>query len=143
MRACTQCGRCCTNPSFMKTLPATGDDVKRWRKGGRADILEWCSVLGDDANPYADLWISPRTGDEASRCPFVRKIRGQDRYTCTIYNTRPEVCRAYPISVDNMKAVDCEMIDPGDTDEDVRRFMAGAVPLTKCVGTDAGTADGD
>ena len=26
---CTNCGKCCTNPAFMGTLQATGEDVKR------------------------------------------------------------------------------------------------------------------
>lgn len=43
-----------------------------------------------------DLWIDQSRDDyEASRCPFVRKDRGQPTYKCTIYATRPQVCRAY------------------------------------------------
>jgi Fe-S-cluster containining protein len=43
---------------------------------------------------YADLWIDER-GVERQRCPFVRKVKGQPRYLCTIYETRPQVCRDY------------------------------------------------
>jgi uncharacterized protein len=84
---CTNCGKCCTNPSFMGTLTATVDDVKRWRREGRRDILRF-----EDGG---DLWVDRETGDERSRCPFVRKVRGQNRYLCTIYETRPQVCRDY------------------------------------------------
>jgi Fe-S-cluster containining protein len=124
MKACTQCGRCCTNSSFMGTLTASGADVQRWRKQRRYDILRWVSVIGPPSNPWGDLWIHPVRGDDRERCPFVRKIRGQDRYTCTIYDTRPDVCRSYPHHVDHMMSVNCEMLDEGDTDADVRRFMA-------------------
>jgi uncharacterized protein len=92
---CTNCGKCCTNPSYMMTLGATGADVKRWRQEGRADILRFASVLGPDKNPYADLWVDDERGIERSRCPFVRKVPNQNRYLCTIYETRPQICRDY------------------------------------------------
>jgi Fe-S-cluster containining protein len=105
---CTNCGKCCTNPDFMRSLDATGDDVKRWRREGRQDILRFASVLGPPDNPSADLWVDDRTGIERNRCPFVRKVRGQNRYLCTIYETRPQVCRDYepwaPGSI-------CEVVD--------------------------------
>ena len=108
MKSCTQCGKCCTNESFMGTLSASYEDVERWEVEGRDDILAWESAY--------DLWISPRTGYEASRCPFVRKVRGQEKYKCMIYDTRPEVCRQYPTRVDHMAFVGCEMLEVGDTD---------------------------
>lgn len=123
MKPCTQCGRCCTNADFMGRMSASGSDVKRWRREGRADILQYAAIIGSPADPWADLWISPRTGNDAERCPFVRKIRNSDRYRCTIYETRPEACRNYPLAVDHMIFVDCEMLDVGDTDADVAAFM--------------------
>jgi Fe-S-cluster containining protein len=93
LRPCTNCGKCCTNSSFMETLEATGDDVKRWRREGRDDILRFAEVLGPPDNPYADLWVEG--AGERSRCPFVRKVRNQNRYLCRIYETRPQVCRDY------------------------------------------------
>ena len=91
---CTNCGRCCTNPNYMGTLMATGADVQRWRRGRRADILRFAYVLGPRNDPYADLWIDEE-GRERERCPFVQKVRGSPRYLCTIYDTRPQVCRDY------------------------------------------------
>ncbi len=88
-RDCTRCGKCCTNPSYVGSLQATGEDVKRWIREGRTDILEWAAIMGDPDDPWADLWISPRTGAEASRCPFVRKDPNRPTYRCTIYETRP------------------------------------------------------
>ena len=131
MKPCTQCGRCCTNPHFMGTMEASASDIARWRKDDRQDILQYADV--HDWKPgsageamgfaFADLWMSPRTGNDMLRCPFVRKVRNQDRYTCTIYDTRPEVCREYPTNVSHMQFVNCEMLEDGDTDEDVKRFM--------------------
>jgi Fe-S-cluster containining protein len=97
---CTNCGKCCTNPAYMGTLTATEQDVRRWRREGRQDILRFVEVLGRagkslPGGDFADLWIDQETGMERERCPFVRKVRGQNRYLCTIYETRPQVCRDY------------------------------------------------
>ena len=53
-------------------------------------------MLGPPNDPWADLWVDRENdGTERSRCPFVRKVRNQPRYLCTIYDTRPQVCRDY------------------------------------------------
>jgi Fe-S-cluster containining protein len=92
---CTNCGKCCTNAAFMGTLSATGDDVKRWRRERRRDILRFAAIMGPPEDPFADLWVDDENGTERQRCPFVRKVRGQPRYLCSIYETRPQVCRDY------------------------------------------------
>jgi Fe-S-cluster containining protein len=80
----------------MGSLSATSEDVERWMEEGRVDILRFVSILGHNnaGLPFADLWIDER-GVERSRCPFVRKVRGANRYLCSIYETRPQVCRDY------------------------------------------------
>lgn len=93
-KACSRCGKCCTNASYMGSLSATGDDVKRWKQEGRDDILGRVSILGPEDDPWGDLWIK-ESGAEAQRCPFVRKDRNALTYRCTIYDTRPQVCRDY------------------------------------------------
>ena len=104
----------------MLSLSADVEDVGRWYLEERWDILQYLEP------PLLDLWISPTTGDELPRCPFVRKRRGQDIYDCRFYETRPTVCRNYPSNVSHMKAVDCEMLEDGDTTADVHRFMASS-----------------
>jgi len=92
----------------MGNLEATGEDVKRWRHEGRHDILRFAEVLGRPDDPWADLWADQVTGAERFRCPFVRKVRGQNRYLCTIYETRPQVCRDYTPWEPNTI---CEVVD--------------------------------
>jgi Fe-S-cluster containining protein len=93
---CNQCGKCCTNPNYMGTLFADGADVIRWRKEGRDDILRYAYVPGDEPDASADLWIdSWNGGKELYRCPFVRKNPNSPKHRCTIYETRPQVCRDY------------------------------------------------
>ncbi len=87
-KPCSRCGKCCTNPHFQGGLSATVEDYERWVTEGRLDILSWCDP------DIHDLWVRS-DGHEASRCPFVRKDRGKPTYTCTIHETRPQVCRDY------------------------------------------------
>ena len=91
---CTNCGKCCTNTSYMGNLTASGKDVKRWRREGRTDILAFVCVMGPPDNPSADLWVD-QNDNERLRCPFVRKVPNQNRYLCRIYETRPQMCRDY------------------------------------------------
>jgi Fe-S-cluster containining protein len=87
----------------MGTLSATVDEVKRWRREGRYDILRYESA--------GDLWVdSERDDRELERCPFVRKVRGQNRYLCTIYETRPQVCRDY-VPWSGKENDICEVVD--------------------------------
>lgn len=94
-KECNRCGNCCTNPSYMGTLMVSGEDVKRWCREGRGDILEWVDILGPSNDPYGDVWINLTTGEEKLRCPFVRKDPNKPTYRCTIYETRPQVCKDY------------------------------------------------
>jgi len=84
---CTRCGRCC----LANVLSFVNDaDLERWRMEGRDDILHvienWHPVWA------GDHLISSETGRYLHTCPF---LKFNDRATCTIYETRPDVCRNY------------------------------------------------
>lgn len=107
MRACTQCGKCCAKYGVGSGLgSATSNDVKLWRKA-RPQVLRYTDALGD-------LWISPVTGEETSRCPWLRKLPLQEKYKCRIHEVRPTVCREYPINIDQMIEDKCEMLEELD-----------------------------
>lgn len=93
----------------MERIVIASSDISRWRAQDRGDIL---AELGEQSG-----WLTP------GPCPFVVALPG-DRYTCSIYETRPDTCREYPLAVDHMRFVDCEMLEPGDTDQDIAAFMA-------------------
>jgi Fe-S-cluster containining protein len=103
--ACTRCGKCCLDEHYMLTLSATDEDVARWEEEGREDILQYVDTVKPGTH---DLWI--RDGEELARCPFVRKDKGKPTYRCTIYETRPEACRKYPVSAGQMVALGCEIV---------------------------------
>jgi Fe-S-cluster containining protein len=87
---CIQCGHCCLELSDAYSTNAYEEDIVRWEKEMRWDILDY--VVG------TDLWISPRTGEDVTRCPWLRKLPNKDRYICRIHNTKPKQCRDYPKS---------------------------------------------
>lgn len=51
--------------------------------------------------------------DELSR-PWLRKLPNQDKYKCRIHNLRPEVCREFPLDIEQMIQIGCEMLEEGD-----------------------------
>jgi len=93
---CKQCGRCCLNLNGYATS-ADPEDVSRWRAEGREDILEWVVIFyyGDEEGGY-DIWISPLTGEEVTRCPWLRKFPKKEKYYCRIHETKLKHCRNYP-----------------------------------------------
>ena len=79
---CSQCGQCCS----LVLGTATENDILRYQDHPRlAKYLE----AGYLMEGMYDLWISPVTGEDFERCPFVRSNK------CTIYKDRPDVCRAF------------------------------------------------
>lgn len=95
----------------MERIGISAPDTARWKRQGRLDILAKVSELSG--------WT------EAGPCPFLVAV-SPDRYGCAIYDTRPETCREYPFAVDHMRFVDCEMLEPGDTDQHIASFMGRA-----------------
>lgn len=100
---CTQCGHCCL--TLGAQLSATADDVVMWEANGRSDILEWVDEV---APGVFDIWISPKTNDDVSRCPWLRKLPNQNKYICRIQDQKPEVCRNYPVSKKHAIQTECE-----------------------------------
>ena len=85
---CRRCGKCC-----LANLIAfvTDEDWERWRREGRDDIFR--ITAHEHAIWVGDHLISSDDGRYLHGCPFL--MWEEDHYTCTIYETRPAVCRAY------------------------------------------------
>ena len=79
-----------------------------WRVKGRFDILDWVDPIpiGDGHYIY-DIWINPKTGADVSRCPWLRKLRKQDKYIFRIHDVKPEHCRKYPRSRKHAEETGC------------------------------------
>ncbi len=125
MKDCNQCGKCCTHYGGGGGLSASPEDIARWR-ATRPDIAKY--VIKDE------IWFSPRTGEQLADCPWLRQAPGKKRTTCDIYDDRPQECRHFPVTVDQMVAIDCEMIEPHDlqrprqAQREVDRLMQGSRP---------------
>ena len=58
--------------------------------------------------------MDPKTGEQVERCPWLRKEPNQEKYTCDIYDNRPEDCRLYPSNIEEMERDECEMLEARD-----------------------------
>jgi len=116
MRECTQCGKCCLKYGGSGLGGATDEDLAMWEET-RPDIMQYI----DEVCP--DLWVSPVTGEEMFRCPFLRKRPKQDKYNCRIHDVRPWVCRDYPVSIQQMLDDECEMLEKTDRWKSHRELM--------------------
>jgi Fe-S-cluster containining protein len=104
MKDCNQCGKCCIHYADGG-LSATPQEIDRW-EDNRPDISRYVSG--------GQIWISPVTGEQMPRCPWLRKLPGQEKYICRIYDDRPEDCRYYPVDIDQMIRDGCEMLQDRD-----------------------------
>ncbi len=115
MKACNSCGKCCIKYSDGG-LSASDDDIEGW------------ALFNPDIYRYVkngDIWMDPATGDPILRCPWLTLQPAQGKnakplYTCDIYRDRPEDCRHYPSTIDEMLRDECEMIEVKDL-RDTRR----------------------
>lgn len=104
MKDCNQCGKCCIKYSYGG-LSATATEIELWE------------IFRPDIANYVDggnIWISPVTGKHLQLCPWLRRAPDQNRYTCDIYDDRPEDCKSYPVAIDQMIEDGCEMLEPKD-----------------------------
>lgn len=114
MKDCNQCGKCCIKYGGGD-LAVTKEEIELWEIFN-PDIFEY--VKG------SEIWFDPKSGERLERCPFLQTVAGQgsrDKYTCSIYQSRPEDCRQYPSLINEMIRDECEMIDKGDLEN-----LAGA-----------------
>lgn len=109
MKDCNQCGKCCIKYGDGG-IEATIEEIDMWEIF-RPHIYQY--VLD------YKLWFDPKTQVPLKQCPFLEKVATgqaitQVKYTCAIYEDRPEDCRLYPSSINEMIRDECEMIEAID-----------------------------
>jgi uncharacterized protein len=104
MKECNQCGKCCTKYSDGG-LSASPDEIDSWDTF-RPDIYRYVKD--------GKIWMHPDTGEQLELCPWLKKLPNQNKYTCDIYFDRPEDCRFYPVTVEQMLKDECEMLEAWD-----------------------------
>lgn len=86
--SCRQCGKCC----FVDVAAyAEQSDFDRWRTENRGDILD--AMERRHLVWAGDRLISTQTGASPKECAFL--YNSGSKWLCSIYETRPKVCREY------------------------------------------------
>lgn len=104
VKQCNQCGKCCTLYGDGG-LAATASEIAWWETF-RPEIFSYVS--------RGKIWISPVTGKQLVRCPWLRKLPNQNKYICRIYYDRPDDCKHYPVNIEQMVKDECEMLEVRD-----------------------------
>lgn len=127
VKKCNQCGKCCINYSDGG-LSASAGEIALWDQF-RPDIARYVD--------NGRIWVNPDTGQQLKRCPWLRQLPGQAKYICDIYEDRPDDCKFYPVSIEQMLNDECEMLEAHDLDnprqaqETLNKIMADSRPPFK------------
>ena len=107
MKDCNQCGKCCVKYS-NGGLSVSESEIELWELF-KPDIYQYVS--------NGKIWVDPKTGEQIERCPWLRKESNQEKYTCDIYYDRPDDCKFYPVTIEQMVKDECEMLEKRDLDK--------------------------
>ena len=92
---CRACGVCCD--LYGHTLRADAEDLARWRRQGRDDLL-------GRVGPGGELWWAADGSGRLDHCPFFTWV-GADGGSCGVHGTKPAQCRAYPTALHGSRCV--------------------------------------
>lgn len=129
MKSCNSCGKCCLKYGHGG-LSASVEDIEGWELFN-PELFEYVR----DGN----IWFDPSSGRLIEYCPWLKRQTQDDPekqalYTCDIYHNRPEDCRHYPSTVEEMVRDECEMIEVKDLSDisraqrDLDRLMMDSRP---------------
>ena len=91
---CQRSGLCCVHLVGTGSLDVSDEDVERWEREGRSDILEWVSILrGPDGTIVMADFPVAADGEGADQCPFL--AWENDLAACEIHDTKPYICREF------------------------------------------------
>ena len=80
---CQRCGLCCQAHVALLAHP---EDIQRWRREGRSDILRVVEAETQETDGMGDsAMVAP--------CPYLERLEGE--WGCAIYATRPLACQAF------------------------------------------------
>ena len=86
---CQQCGNCCIGHSIAVTY----EDIIRWDRETRWDILSEVRFVQNSMNQSLNWWYFQKTAGISTKCPFFT-----DDKDCSIHNTKPLMCRNFPLN---------------------------------------------
>jgi len=126
VKECNQCGKCCIKYS-CGGLSASESEIDSWHLF-RPEIAKYTS--------NGNIWTHPETGKTLELCPWLVKLPGQNqaKYGCKIYHDRPDDCKYYPVTIEQMIKDECEMLEAKDllnplqAQKTLNRLMADSRP---------------
>ncbi len=102
--------------------------------------MEYWEVFRPDIYSYisgGNIWINPNNGKQMELCPWLRQLPNRGKYICDIYYDRPDDCKHYPVTIDQMIKDECEMLEvkdlanPKQAQKVLDRLMADSRPPVK------------
>ena len=99
--------------------------------------IEYWETFRPDIFKYVsngNIWMNPGTGELMERCPWLRHLPKENKYTCDIYDDRPDDCKHYPVTINQMIKDECEMLEvkdlsnPKQAQKSLDKLMAGSRP---------------
>ncbi|NPV63133.1 MAG: YkgJ family cysteine cluster protein [Methanotrichaceae archaeon] len=107
---CQRCGRCCETRG---DLPVYLDDIERWSKDGTVyRVFADLSVAEDSGLPQI------RLTNKEGRCPMY----DTEKKECSIFDSRPIACRAYPLRFDGhgflIRDPECPGLNQGEMSQE-------------------------
>ena len=127
LKECNQCGKCCTKYG-NGGLSATATEIEWWDN--------FKPVIYEHVRD-GKIWMDPDSGKQLERCPWLRKQPNTNIYTCDIYYDRPDDCKFYPVTIEQMINDECEMLeardltDPKQAQTSLDRLMADSRPAVE------------
>jgi Fe-S-cluster containining protein len=124
VKDCNQCGKCCTKYG-NGGLSASVNEIEFW-EAFRPRIFSFVTE--------GNIWMHPDTGKQLERCPWLRQLPNDGKYVCDIYYDRPDDCKHYPVTIDQMVKDECEMLEerdlakPKQAQKTLDRLMADSRP---------------
>ncbi|MFY0701091.1 MAG: YkgJ family cysteine cluster protein [Bermanella sp.] len=104
MKDCNSCGKCCIKYS-NGGLSASKAEIEVWQEES-PEIAAYVH--------QGQIWHDPKTKQLIELCPFLENAPNSNVYTCAIYYNRPDDCRYYPSTFEEMIADGCEMVEAKD-----------------------------
>ena len=112
---CQQCGQCCGSETILISIP----DLERWMTDNTIYRLMHILKLEEIDGKSRIILMK----DEDGKCNLYHR----DNKSCTIYETRPLFCRAYPLGYNGtdyyLKTKDCKGMNKGEMTKDKLKMI--------------------
>lgn len=94
---CDWCGKCCRSFGAFIKIERKLTDRDYYCRYGITNDLVLVHVQPEYADEVSGSCSEQKTGSENAekKCPFLQKNPGGNGFVCTIYPTRPAVCREF------------------------------------------------